>query len=114
MEKTLRSEVLGGICSELDIGMSEVNGTPWEPELHSKFQIRLHELIKGSGVPNFVGCRIPVVTCFNVSVLRLQDYWNHVICDFIEFGFPASHDGSPLPESVPGNHRGALDYPDQV
>ncbi len=30
-----RSEVMGRfiyICSELDIGMSEVNGTPWEPE----------------------------------------------------------------------------------
>ncbi len=47
----------------------------------TRVTLAISDLIKGSGVPNYMGCRIPVIL---------------------------------LPESVPGNHRGALDYPDQV
>ena len=49
-----------------------------------------HKLIRQSGVPNFLRCRIPIETAFNLEAWRthLVDYWDRQLPDLIQFGFP--------------------------
>ena len=65
--------------------------THWEqiPDI-----ISAHKLIRDSGLPNFLGLRIPVHTQLNVKAWRfhLSDYWDQQSVDLIEYGFPLDFD----------------------
>ena len=56
--------------------------------------IQAHKLIRNSGLPNFLGLRIPVATRLNVGTWRhyLSDYFDQQLSDLIEFGFPLDFD----------------------
>ena len=57
---------------------------------------QVHRLIRQSGVPNFLGLRIPVKTQLNIPAWRfhLRDYFDQQLLDLIEFGFPLDFDRS--------------------
>ena len=68
--------------------------------------IQAHNLVKKSGVPNFLKCRIPVETNLNANIWRtyLKDYWDQQLPDLLQFGFPLDfHRGSALTSSY-ANH----------
>ena len=76
------------------IPLSEIasfNGTPmyWKevPNI-----IQAHKLIRNSGLPNFLGLRIPVATRLKVDTWRyyLSDYFDQQLSDLIQFGFLGS------------------------
>ena len=75
-----------------------------------------HKLIRQSGLPNFLGLRIPVRTNLNVSNWRhyLVDYFDQQLPDLIEFGFPLDFDRSRDLQSTFVNHASARMYPDHV
>ena len=77
-------------------------------------QIELHQRVRGSGVPNFRGLRIPLETPINIDGLRhlAHDCPDQEAIEFLEFGFPINFEGpdSLLAGVIPGNHRGATDY----
>ena len=52
--------------------------------------VDLHNLVKGSGTYNFLGCRIPIKLQLHVDEweCELQDYWDVQLCEFLKFGFP--------------------------
>jgi hypothetical protein len=52
--------------------------------------ILLHNHIRNSGVYNFQGCRIPIHSNLNIEFWRMKlvDYRDYRICDFLEFGWP--------------------------
>ena len=75
-----------------------------------------HKLIRQSGLPNFLGLRIPVRTNLNVNSWRhhLVDYFDQQLPDLIEFGFPLDFDRSRDLQSTLLNHASARLYPDHV
>ena len=96
------SHLMQNLCNQ-QIG-DQFGCTPLEqfvtyqgPEVHWKsipdiFQA--HRLIKDSGLPNFLGMRIPVQTNLNVSNWRrhLVDYFDQQLPDLIQFAFPLDFD----------------------
>ena len=77
-----------------------------------------HKLIKNTGIPNFMGMRIPVKTNLNVGACRkyLTDYFVQQLPDLIEFGFPLDFDRSRYLHSTLVNHASAhlqLDHVDK-
>ena len=51
--------------------------------------IEAHNLVRQSGVPNFLKCRIPVESDLNANIWRtyLKDYWDQQLPDLLQFGF---------------------------
>lgn len=46
--------------------------------------------------------------------MKLVDYCDYQICDFLEFGWPVGHTGMPFESSYCRNHKGATDFPDDI
>ena len=78
--------------------------------------IEAHKLIKKSGMPNFMSCRIPVQGHLKSEKCQyyLQDYWDKQIVDLITYGFPLDFDRNINLQSVQENHKSALDFPQEI
>ena len=78
--------------------------------------ISTHFMIKNSGVPNFLQCRIPVTSNLNIHKWRfhLTDYWDKQLPDLLEYGFPIDFDrDSPLVSTLV-NHASATQNVEHV
>ena len=78
--------------------------------------IEAHNLVRQSGVPNFLKCRIPVETSLNANIWRsyLKDYWNQQLPDLLQFGFPLDfHRGSIITSSYV-NYASAVQFKTHV
>ena len=73
-------------------------------------------LASKSPQPNAYGAKIPVSSQLNISVWRhyLADYVDHVVVDFLQFGWPMNYTSSVLPQPTHTNHQSALAYPEDV
>ena len=60
--------------------------------------------------------KIPVSSQLNISVWRhyLTDYVDHVVVDFLQFGWPINYTSRVLPQPTHTNHQSALSYPEDV
>ena len=58
------------------------NPVPW----NSVPDIRPHLMIKHSGIPNYLGCRIPVLS--DLKCQKWTQYWKKQLPDLLQFGFP--------------------------
>ena len=78
--------------------------------------IETHRLVRQSGVPNFLGLRIPIPTQLKVHRWRyyLRDYFEQQLPDLIEFGFPLDFNRMYVMGQTLDNHTSANEYPDQV
>ena len=91
------------------------DGTPtyWEkiPDI-----IHAHRLIRDSGLPNFLGLRIPVGTRLKVQNWRhyLSDYFDQQLPDLIEFGFPLDFDRKQVLGITEDNHPSAKQFPQDI
>ena len=72
--------------------------------------IRAHLLVRDSGLPNYLGCHIPVNSNLNCEnwIHYLQNYWDSQLVDLLKYGFPLDFDRpSPL-VATEENHKSAL------
>ena len=78
--------------------------------------VEAHRKIRNSGLPNFMGLRIPVQSQLKISYWRkyLKQYWDHQLLDLIEYGFPLDFNRTVQLTSTEANHYSALQYPDHV
>ena len=78
--------------------------------------IKIHNLVKQSGVYNFWGCRIPIHTQLNVDEWsrQLSGYWDTQLIDLITYGFPLDFNRKSNLKWEDKNHKSALDYPMDV
>ena len=84
-----------------------------------KEMVELFEIVNGSGLPNFQGCRVqlPASGSLNIELWRsrLVSYKDSIVCDLLEFGFPLDFDRrSKLDYNVKRNHKGAREFPDFI
>ena len=72
--------------------------------------IRSHLLIRDSGLPNYLGCRIPVQSHLNIPNWKryLANYWDHQIIDLLQYGFPLDFDRNCPLIATETNHASAL------
>ena len=76
-----------------------------------------HRIVYQTGLPNYVGARLPVPSQLDVPMWRrlLQDYDDFLVCDFLDFGWPLGYTKLELPVfDVRAAHRGALNFPQSV
>ena len=61
----------------------------------TEYALEAHQKINLSGIPNVQGCRIPVLSTWNIELLRslLHDYKDKWIVDYLQFGFPVNFKG---------------------
>ena len=73
-----------------------------------QFVVNANERVCKSGLPNFLGERIPVGLAFNFAYLedKLKFYEHKRVIQFLKFGFPIDHDGSAVTHNIK-NHQGA-------
>ena len=79
--------------------------------------VKSSRLIQESGVPNCIGCHIPVSSALNISFKfreYLSDYTDKEICEFLEFGWPVGYEGNGLLIPSLINHKGAINDPEGV
>ena len=78
--------------------------------------IKIHNLVKQSGVYNFLGCRIPIQTQLNVDEWSRQlcGYWDTQLIDLITYGFPLDFNRKSPLKWEDRNHKSALTHPIDV
>ena len=60
--------------------------------------LQVHLFIRESGLPNFLGCRIPIPSALNIKFFRtnLDSYWDKVVVAYLQFGWPISVDSQAV------------------
>ena len=78
--------------------------------------IQAHKLIKETGLPNYLSCRIPIQGQLKPDRWQhyLQNYWDKQLVDLITYGFPLDFDRKVVLQSVRENYRSALDFPQEI
>ena len=81
----------------------------WDKEIDI---LEAHSIIRNSGVPKFLKCRIPVQTQLRPKVWaqKLKHYWDQQLPDLIAFGFPLDFDRSKQLISTLENHASAKEH----
>ena len=76
----------------------------------------LYTTVISTGLPNYLGARLPVPSGLNIPRWRhlLANYHDTLLCDYLEFGWPVGYTAPYPPVSVGVNHKSAEDYPVQV
>ena len=80
------------------------------------YVISMHNRVRASGLFNFKGLRLPVPTPLKVAnfPMLLSGYWDYMLCDHIQFGFPINYIREELPLVPHAMHKSALDHPTSV
>ena len=84
------------------------------PEHYALYCIKVYDVVRATGVPNYLGAQIPLLHGLKIDVWRrlLNDFNYHdvLLCDLLEFGFPLGIDRSDSHWLIPStdNHPSAL------
>ena len=75
-----------------------------------------HRLVRQSGHPNVLGCRIPVDSGLNIKNWRfyLKDFWDKQLVDPLEYGFPLDFDRDAPLMTTEENHASAKNFASDV
>ena len=78
--------------------------------------LHLNDLVSRSGQPNYLSCRVPIESRFNIDYIEahMQGYHDTQILDFLKFGWPIDHDGREVNSIPPRNHDSATRYGNEV
>ena len=87
-----------------------------ERHIYTDYMIAASKAVRASGKHNKDGVRMPVRSNFNINYLRqeLHDYEDSEIVEYLEFGFPISHDGRPTNTGGCPNHTGATQFKQEI
>jgi hypothetical protein len=97
-------------------GLALLSSSQWSSPLDMQREIDVHRIVTKSGVPNFMGCRIPVYSNFNIPRwrYRLMGYPDTQLIDFLEYGWPIGYNSMNWPVASFKNHKGASDFPNEM
>ena len=78
--------------------------------------IKTHRMIRDSGCPNFLKCRIPVTSNLKIENWRsyLDNYWDQQIVDLLQYGFPLDFNRQCQLVSTEVNHASAIQHSHHV
>ena len=80
------------------------------------FLLQAYEVVKKSGFPNFVKAKVLLPSSFNFDFIEKQlcGYEDRQVIEFLKYGFPVDCTTSVIDPGVPKNHRGAIDFTEEV
>ena len=84
---------------------------------HTATCMKIYDIVRSTGIPNYLGARIPLPHALNVPVWRqyLANFTqDRLLCDFLDFGWPANYTAAAIPTSASTNHGSALAFPQHV
>ena len=86
------------------------------PPRHPSQYDRIYDAVHSSGLPNFLGARIPLQHNLHIAAWRryLSIYNDPELPEYLEYGFPLGYTLGHTPVSSPMNHSSALCYPSHV
>lgn len=66
----------------------------------------MYSTIKATAKPNYLEARIPIDSDLVISAWRqeLAGYHDHLLCDYLEFGWPLGYHADAFPQSTDKNH----------
>ena len=104
------------VCKPPNYSYETLRESHSESPLRTDKEIAIHSLVKKSGVPNFLGCRIPALSNFNIQYIRQNatDYPDQEVIEFLEYGFPISYQGTNPNRTFCSNHKGAREFPSEI
>ena len=75
-----------------------------------------HGIIRQSGTPNFLHCRIPLKTqlCIGEWERVLKGYWDTQLIELLRFGFPLDYDRNSILQCDAKNHSSASEFPQDI
>ena len=78
--------------------------------------VQQHLKVRPSGVPNFLGERIPVRSQLNVPEWKevFKNYWDQQLIQLVEFGFPLDFNRNSVLRYDDKNHSSAIDFPADI
>ena len=78
--------------------------------------IALHHEVAKTGLPNYMGARIPVASQLHIPSWKkqLQGYWDAQLLDLLQYGFPLGFNRSCMLKNDVTNHKSAVDHPEHV
>ena len=78
--------------------------------------IEQHVVVKVSGLPNFMGARIPLCSQSNISEWKqiLGNCWDRQLIHLLQFGFPLNFNRSYPLQHEGKNHSSATDNPTDI
>ena len=78
--------------------------------------LQMHAMVKASGQPNYMHCRIPVPSQLNIAAWKqaLDGYWDTQLIQLLEFGFPLDFNRNSYLGSESSNHKSAVEFPQHV
>ncbi len=88
-----------------------------DPQTHAAHCARIYDIVRATGVPNFIGAKVPLLHGFNISRWRhyLVDYTDDpVLCDMLDYGWPVNYTAPWFPSTCYNNHQSAIAFPDCV
>ena len=76
----------------------------------------MHHKIHSSGLPNYSGCKLQVESNFDFEFLEqhTRDYSDHVVVDFLKYGWPVGVEGVCVSNTRHKNHTDATCFPNHV
>ena len=76
----------------------------------------MHKIITQTGLPNYLGARIPVPSQLRPARWRfhLEKFWDKQIVDLIQYGFPLDFDRNCELQSTEINHTSGLQNVDHI
>ena len=78
---------------------------------------KAHAVVKNSGLPNYVSCRLPGPSELNIPNWRkfLKNYLYPILCEYLEFGFTLNIDYTNFSfQNTSNNHKSALNNKEAV
>ena len=78
--------------------------------------VRLYDVVRSSGAPNFRGAKIPVTHQLNIPQWRYyaDRFKDPDLPDLLAYGFPLNYTSPQFPHQVAGNHTSATYHPEHV
>ena len=78
--------------------------------------IQAHIMFRNSGIPNFLGCRIPVKSNLKCDTwdTYLSEYWDKQLPDLLKYGFPLDFDRNSKLVRTEQNHTSAIRHETHV
>ncbi len=90
----------------------------WDQDWDARTEVLFHiyDKVRLSGMANFQSARISVPSGLHIHVwrIKLKDYPDDRLVDFLEYGWPVGYQMSNIPAQNVKNHSSALQYSEHV
>jgi hypothetical protein len=93
-----------------------LSNIPPQADAYTQECLRIYDIVRSTGVPNFLSARVPLPHNLNIAAWRsyLQGYSDVALVDFLAFGWPVGFDPAYPLVTTFENHASATKFSSHV